>query len=391
MLFSHPSLPFSNCNELRLVKSGSDYFDLLELLITQAHDSIHLQTYIFAEDETGNRIAKALMKAAQRNIQVYLVLDGYASQDLSKDFVRKLTEAGIHFRWFSAFLKSKYFYIGRRLHHKVFVVDGEHGLVGGINISDHYNDTTHATAWLDYAVYVRGESVLELQAVCERRTILAGGFFKRRKILAPVVNRQWSSHGSLAAVRINDWVRRKIEITNGYLKMLQLAESYVIIMSPYFIPGSGFMRALIKAAKRGVKIQLILAGDSDVLLAKHAERYIYQRLFIQNIEIYEYQPKVMHGKISSCDNQWVTIGSYNINNISAYASVELNLEIRDAPFAEKASKELMQIIDNDCKLITESDYDSATGFFERLKQRGAYDIFRLLFFLFTFYYKQHKV
>ncbi len=145
--------------------------------------------------------------------------------------------------------------------------------------------------------------------------------------------------------------------------------------------------------RKGEKIPaaaLILAGISDVKLAKNAERYIYKKLFIKNIEIYEYQRKVMHGKISSCDNRWVSVGSYNINNISAYASVELNLELLDAAFANEVSNELTQIIKNDCKLITESDYESVTGFFKRIQQRGAYDVFRLLFFLFTFYFKQHK-
>lgn len=390
MLFTRSSAPFTNRNEIRLVKSGHDYFDLLERLVTQARQCIHLQTYIFTADETGNRIAKALILAAQRNVQVYLVLDGYASQDLSNEFLNKLVAAGVHFRWFGALLKNKYFYLARRLHHKVLVVDGEHGLVGGINISDHYNNTAQATAWLDYAVHVRGEAVMELQTICERRAVLSGRFFKRKKVSFPVGYHNWPSANSLVGVRVNDWVRQKKEITNSYIQMLQRAESHVIIMSPYFIPGNRFMRSLIRAAGRGVQIQLILAGISDVRLSKNAERYIYKRLFMKNIKIYEYQKKVVHGKISTCDNEWVTVGSYNINNISAYASIELNLEIRNARFVEEVSKDLIEVIENDCKLITEADYESHTGFFRKIQQRGAYDIFRLLFFLFTFYFRQHK-
>ena len=90
MLSARPTERFTNRNEIRLVKSGHDYFDLLERLVTQARQRIHLQTYIFTADETGNRIAKALILAAQRNVQVYLVLDGYASQDLSNEFLNKL-------------------------------------------------------------------------------------------------------------------------------------------------------------------------------------------------------------------------------------------------------------------------------------------------------------
>jgi cardiolipin synthase len=390
MVSVQASASFTNCNEILLVKSGHAYFDLLEKLIAEAKISIHLQTYIFGEDETGTRIVKSLVQAAQRNVKVYVVLDGYASQDLSKEFTNKLVEAGIHFRWFGAFLKNKYFYVGRRLHHKVVVVDNEHGLVGGINVSDHYNDTTLATAWLDYAVHIRGEAVLELQSICEQKTVRSGVFFGRKRVSLPTRKQNSALTNSIAGVRVNDWVLRKKEITDCYMRMLLRAESRVIIMSPYFIPGNRFMKSLIQAANRGVQIQLILAGVSDVNLAKHAERYIYKRLFVKNIQIYEYQKKVMHGKISTCDGQWVTVGSYNINNISAYASIELNLEIQDSNFAKVVSNELTDVIQNDCKLITEADFKSNTGLFERVKQRSAYDIFRLLFFMFTFYFKQHR-
>ena len=150
------------------------------------------------------------------------------------------------------------------------------------------------------------------------------------------------------------------------------------------------MRALIKAASRGVKIQLILAGVSDVRLAKLSERYIYSRLFKRNIAIYEYQKKVLHGKVSVCDNQWVMLGSYNINNISAYASIELNLEIKDQDFTTIVTNELREIIKNDCSLITEAYYNSNTNYFTRILQYTSYTIFRSMFFLFTFYFKQQR-
>jgi len=385
----NPSSASIKQGEVGLIKSGSEFFDLLEQLIHQAQQYIHLQTYIFAEDETGLRIAKALMQAALRKVQVYLIVDSYASQELSNQFITKLTGAGIHFRWFKSIFKSKYFYLGRRLHHKVFVSDDKHGLVGGINISDHYNNTIQATAWLDYAIYVRGIVTQELRSVCEQRTVLRQGFFKRKKAPAMTKVRHASLGSDSVAVCVNDWVRQKKQITDVYLRMLRGAESHITIMSPYFIPGSVIMRALKQAAKRGIKIQLILAGISDVRLAKYAERYIYRSLFNKNIAIYEYKRKVLHGKISVCDDNWVTGGSYNVNNISAYASIELNLEIKDKHFASHVSRELLTVIKNDCTLITEAKYRS-TNFFVRILQHGAYDIFRLLFYLFTFYFKQHR-
>ncbi|HEU5290370.1 MAG TPA: cardiolipin synthase ClsB [Cyclobacteriaceae bacterium] len=382
---------FVQANEVRLVRSGSDYFDCLRQLIDQATDNIHLQTYIFADDETGTMISNALIEASKRGVRVYMVVDGYASQEIPTDFINRLTSAGIYFRWFDPLLKSKYFYLGRRLHHKVFVADGLHGLVGGINVSDHYNDTTDSIAWKDYAVYVSGDIASELKLACERRTVLANTLDKKP-------GSQFFSDGHhsvspsdcLVGVRINDWVRRRNEITKSYLQMLAIAKSHVMLMSPYFIPGRKFLRSLIQAANRGVKIQLILTGISDVPVAKFAERYMYNRLFMKNLDIYEYQKTVLHGKLSVCDDDWVTIGSYNINNISAYASVELNLEIKNKRFANQVNRELADVIKSDCKLISETEHISHLNIFRRLLYRGAYDVFRVLFFLFTFYFKQHR-
>lgn len=391
MLFKRSPLSFTSQNEVRLVKSGDDFFDLMEQLILQAREQIHLQTYIFAEDETGARIAKALCDAALRNVQVNLVVDRYASQDLSSTFITNMKEAGVRFRWFTTMLKGKHFYLGRRLHHKVLVVDGEHGLVGGINISNHYNNTVEAAAWLDYAIYVRGESVQALVEVCEQRNILKRNPFSRKKDSIPRPEKKWSMESNTqVGVRVNDWVRLKKGITTSYLQMLNNAKSHVIIMSPYFIPGYNFMRALIRASNRGVKIELILTGTSDVFLAKMSERYIYTRLFKRNIAIYEYQKKVLHGKISTCDNEWVTAGSYNINNISAYASIELNLEIKDANFSTIVTQELTGIIKNDCILITETSYKAHTNFITRISYFISYTTFRLTLYLFTFYFKQHR-
>ena len=126
---------------LRLVKSGSDYFNLLEQIIFEAEMKLHLQIYIFEEDETGQKIAKALIAAVKRGVKVFLVADGYASQDLSTSFIDRLKSAGVHFRFFNPLLKSKFFYFGRRMHHKVVVADGNKALVGGMNFSNNYNDT----------------------------------------------------------------------------------------------------------------------------------------------------------------------------------------------------------------------------------------------------------
>lgn len=127
---------------------GKGYFALLLQLIHKAVDSIHLQVFIYDDDETGKNAAEALKAAAGRNVAVLLLVDGYASQAMSQRFIDELRDAGIQFRLFEPLLKSKYFYFGRRMHHKIFVADANFPLVGGINMPNRYNDIPEEDAWL---------------------------------------------------------------------------------------------------------------------------------------------------------------------------------------------------------------------------------------------------
>lgn len=385
-----PSYSYMPHNEARLVRGGEEYFALVLSLIGQAKRFIHLQVYIYDEDETGRQVADALTAAARRGVQVYLLPDGYASQQLSATFIHQLEAAGIQFRFFQPLLKSEYFYFGRRLHHKILVVDGVAGLVGGLNISNKYNDGFRHPAWLDWALYMEGDIVPELVRVClelytrqkkERRKMLwqAQPHGKRPVEICPI------------RLRRNDWVQKRNQVTTSYLEMFKDARSHIYIMSSYFLPGMLLRKKMARAAKRGVRIKLVLAGISDVKLAKQAERYIYRWIFKNNIEVYEYNHSVLHAKIATYDGKWCTIGSYNVNNISAFASIELNLDVNQELFAGTMQQHIEQIIEQDCERVTEEDFRTRYGYFNRLYQHACYQIVRALFFLFTFYFKQRSL
>ncbi|AXY75693.1 hypothetical protein D3H65_17660 [Paraflavitalea soli] len=172
--------------------------------------------------------------------------------------------------------------------------------------------------------------------------------------------------------------------------MFKDARSHIYIMSSYFLPGMLLRKKMARAASKGVKIKLILAGVSDVKLAKHAERYIYRWIFRNNIEVYEYNQSVLHAKIATYDGKWSTIGSYNVNNISAFASIELNLDVNEENFARSMQTHIEEVIRQDCEQITEEDYRTRYNFLKRLFQHGCYQVVRVLFFLFTFYFKQRS-
>ena len=378
-------------NRVKLVRGGKAYFEQLKQMIAGANSSLHLQVYIYTDDETGREVADALMAAARRGVAVYLMADGYASQHLSPALTRKLEAAGIHFRFFEPLFKSSRYYLGRRLHHKLAVADGRYALTGGINISNNYNDMPGKPAWLDFALYVEGEAANELCILCWK----TWNGFSSWTGLAPCGGQPQQlditpEEASLVRMRRNDWVRGKNQVSKTYLEILRQAASQIIIVSSYFLPGKEIRKNMYIAAQRGVNVRVVLAGASDVMIAKQAERYIYRRLLKRGIEIYEYRNSVLHGKLAICDDKWLTLGSYNVNNISAFASVELNLDVNDPKFAVRVKNMIGEIIDKDCIRITESYFYSKNHFFRRVWQETCYGFIRLLFQLFTFYFKQEK-
>lgn len=383
---------FTTTNKVQLIKGGRDYFDLLLKLIGEAKESIHLQVYIYDDDETGKQVGAALSAAVLRGVQVYLLTDGYASQVMSQKFIDELKEAGIHFRYFEPVFRSRHFYFGRRMHHKVFVCDAKYSLVGGINISDRYNDKPGKPAWLDYALYAEGEISQELCVLCWK----AWYGFSSQMGITPCEEKKPSfndNNGASIPVRMrrNDWVRHKNEISATYIEMLRTARSHMIIMCSYFLPGRVFRRLLANAARRGVKIKIITAGFSDVRITKPAERWLYDWMLRNKVTLHEYQPNVLHAKVAVCDGDWMTIGSYNVNNLSAYASIELNLDVKDAAFTHSAEAVLAGIIEKDCIEITAERHRKSRNIFRQLARWFSYELIRLIFFLTTFYYRQEKV
>ena len=376
-------------NKVKLIRGGKDYFVLLEKLIREAKESVHVQVYIFNEDETGARIADAMIDAANRNVKVYFMADGYASQSLSATFILRLSDSKVRFRFFEPVFKSSNFYFGRRLHHKLVVIDNAVALVGGINISNRYNDLPGVLAWLDFALLTEGAIVKDLCELCWQTWKGFKGNAVQEPCRQPEINLS-NLPGEMAEVRMrrNDWVKNKNQISRTYIEMMMGSDSHLCILCSYFLPGNVMRRAIKKAVKRGVKIKVILAGKSDLIVAKNAERFMYDWLLRNKVEIFEYQNNVLHGKIAVCDSKWMTIGSYNVNDISAYASVELNLDVKNQAFAKAVEENLEQIIANDCLPITFESHALAKNPVKQFSRWASYELFRIGFNLFTFYFKQ---
>ena len=380
---------YSKNNKIKIIKGGKPYFDCLLEFIQQAKETIHLQTYIFKDDATGTKVGDALIKAAERGVLTHLLVDGYASQGLSDSFISNLTNAGVKFRFFEPVFRSKYFYFGRRLHQKVFVSDSRYALVGGINVADHYNDTEGHPAWLDFALLMEGQIASQLCILCWKSWRSYSSIFKPAPCDQSLDFQNKSVDNKVnLRMRRNDWVRRRNEISATYVEMLRDTKSSITIMGSYFLPSSFIRKLLDQAAARGIKVQVVTAGVSDVKVFKHAERWLYNWLLRRNIKIYEYQPVVMHCKVAICDGKWFTLGSYNLNNISTYASIELNIDVDDATYARSMEEIVHQIIKEDCVEISELSLKKSTNVFIQFIRWCSYQFIIKSFYLSTFYFKR---
>jgi cardiolipin synthase len=334
----------NSIENLSLVHSGEDYFSRLERIIADSKVEIHIQMYIFEEDETGSEIIAALKEAALCNVKIYIVLDGFGSFSFSSKTIAELKEMGINFRFFSPMFSANSFYLGRRLHNKVIVSDAKTVLIGGINIANKYRGNETDLPWLDFAVELNGN--FEALEDFSRAVYFKRGRKKIPQVLIP--------KGGHVGFLQNDWIKRKNEIAEAYVKSIKNAEKEIIIMGSYFLPGRKIINALRIASQNKVQIKLILSGISDVPIVRRATCYLYAKLFRYNIELYEWNQSVLHGKATVIDAQWTTVGSFNLNNLSSYVSMEMNVEIYSEQFSKGFQLQLNDIISQSQKVTPET-------------------------------------
>jgi cardiolipin synthase len=331
---------------LELVYSGEDYFSRLEAIIRNSQIEIHMQMYLFENDATGNRIIKALKEAASRKVKVYVLLDGLGSLSFPSETIKEMRQSGINIRFFAPLFSTYTFYLGRRLHRKVIVADAKVVLIGGINVADKYCGSPIEAPWLDYAVQLKGEIAEPLQKLC------TDIYFKKRHFQNKKIKSSFPfEEDGMVRILQNDWLKGKNEICDGYIKSIRNAKTEIIIVGSYFLPGIRIIRALKKASKNKVKIKLILSGKSDLPLTRRATCFLYDKLLKYNIELYEWDQSILHGKVAVIDGNWTTIGSFNLNNLSSYGSLEMNVEINSSLFSKMFQAHLIKIIAQ-CQSIT---------------------------------------
>jgi cardiolipin synthase len=273
--------------------------------------------------------------------------------------------------------------MGLRMHHKIVCIDRKYALVGGINISDNYSFVDKKTPWLDYAIFIKGSLTADINRICIETLRKAQG--KKTKSKQHSLKPSIAEGPIISRVLQNNWSQAKLGISKQYKTHIKNANEQITLVTSYFIPSISLILLLKKAANRGVDIRIVLGAISDVGLAKNATDYLLNDLLKSGIKLYEWRESVMHAKLAIIDNNTTIIGSYNLNHLSDFGSIECNLEITDEAFCLKTKYEIDEIIKIGCCEITRNQIEKRQTFLANVKNIISYFTFRimlkLLFFL----------
>jgi cardiolipin synthase len=374
-------MKFRRGNRIRLLRNVEAYFPALEREIDAAASEIFLETYIFEADDTGQRIAVALMRAARRGVLVHLMIDGFGSRLFPEDQRRQLLDAGVQllvFRpelWTFRLRSTRL----RRLHRKLAVVDGRIGFCGGINIIDHGDLRRNTPPRLDYAVSVEGPLIADMYAAARTLWMRTAWTQLRRRWLPlakPVLALE-PCGDQHAAFLVRDNVRHRHDIEEAYLHAIARAHREVVIANAYFLPGRRFLTALCQAARRGVRVTLLLQGRVEYILVHYASRALYRELLDAGVEIHEYTRNFLHAKVAVVDDAWATVGSSNIDPVSLLLAREANVVVQDRTFVRELRGSLMDAIEAGAKPV-ERERWARMGLPMRMATGAAYALLRLL-------------
>lgn len=368
-------------NRIRLLRNVEEYFPALEREIDAAESEIFLETYIFEADDTGQRIAAALMRAARRGVLVHLMIDGFGSRLFPEDQRRKMLDAGVQLLVFrpelwSLRLRSTRL---RRLHRKLVVVDGRIGFCGGINVIDHGELRRNAPPRLDYAVSVEGPLIADMHAAV-RSLWLRTAWTQLRHHWLPLTKPVLALEprgDQRAAFLVRDNVGHRHDIEEAYLRAIARARREVVIANAYFLPGRRFRNALCDAARRGVRVTLLLQGRVEYILVHYASRALYRELLDAGVQIHEYTRSFLHAKVAVVDELWATVGSSNIDPVSLLLAREANVGVRDRAFARELRGSLMNAIGAGAKAVQRERW-AQMGVPMRMATGAAYALLRIL-------------
>jgi cardiolipin synthase len=327
---------FSSGNRVVLLRSGRDFFADLFAAIEAATTSISLEFYIIRADRTGGLLAASLKRAVQRGVTVELLYDYIGSFDTPASFFASLTQDGIRCAAFNPppFRKGLSWF-DKRDHRKIAIIDCRLAYAGGLNIGDEYAGDDPLRAWRDMGLRLEGPAALELHQLFTENWQAASELlpFFCRCSLAP------SGGGDAAVAIVSGGPHHRLSrIRDAFLLGMASAGSSIRIETPYFVPGPRFLRAMLRAARRGVTVEIILPARSDVPLLRLVNRSYYAALLRGGINVYERQGAILHAKVMLIDGGWVVIGSANLDQRSFHRNYEVSVIVASPEFGRQVDE-----------------------------------------------------
>ncbi len=388
-------------HDVRLLCGSREFFPALIQAMDDARDRVRLETYIFDFTGSGADVGEALIRTAQRGVRVMLVVDGFGTGELPVEWCRRFDAAGVQWRIyrlpgrFGLLVPSAW----RRLHRKLCVVDGKMAFCGGINILDDFHDPNHGVLEFprfDFAVQASGALVAEVEEAMNQIWLSLQGVRRMKQGDIPGALRalrdgmkqavagpppaRAPGPGTRAALVLRDNLRNRTRIEKTYRQAIGAAHREVVIANAYFVPGAKLRRALINAAKRGVRVQLLLQGRYEYFMQFYAARPVYDALLQAGVEIHEYASSFLHAKVAVVDGHWATVGSSNLDPLSLLLAREANVMVEDAAFADQLRATLLHAIEHEGTMMDAAVY-AARPRVERIKEYVALALMRLALFI----------
>ena len=346
-------------NRLTLITDGPARLQALLKLIDEAESSLRLLFYMFASDDSGTLARDALVRAAGRGVEVWLLTDRFGCSDVKPEFTQPLVDAGVRFCQFHPSWGRRYLL---RNHQKMAIADGKLCIVGGSNDSDAYFGKPEDNAWRDLWLLVEGPAADRLGTYFDAVMGWALKKGTRIRTLRKIIFVHSESEGALQW-QFSGPMRRASPLMRAMCRELSGARK-VDLIAAYFSPPRGFLRRLCRVGRRG-RARVVTASKSDNTTTIYAARYTYPRLIRNGVEVFEYQPTKLHTKLLIVDD--VThIGSSNFDYRSLYLNMEIMLRIDDARFAER----MRTYFDGevaDSRQITRAVYRQHAGLWKRIK------------------------
>lgn len=345
--------------------SGRAFLDAKLSAISRAQRQLRLETYIFAPDATGTDFCQALTAAARRGVRVEVLIDGFGSLATPDSFFASLLAAGGKIQRFNSNHLSRF---SLRDHRKLLLVDEALAFVGGCNLADAYGGDGVTHGWRDGGVSLRGPTLGLLaqefaaqwyRADAGKWRLPPGGYARSNAAESPVQALMLKPGFGPSALRTA--LRRDLARARD-----------IVITTAYFLPSRRLLRQLMQADQRGARVRILLAGPTDVPLMKLASRSLYRTLIQSGVELFEYQPQVLHAKSLVLDGT-VYAGSSNLDPRSLRLNFEVMLRIEDPALAAAARAQFEADLVHSRPILPGNSWEQWSAW-TRLQQRVAYFI-----------------